>query len=313
MDKPFLSYLGRKLLYMVSTLFVIVSITFFMMKAIPGDPFTQERAVPQEILEAMYEHYGLNDPWYTQYFRYITQILQWDLGPSFKYQGRSVNNIINEGFPISAVLGLEALFLSLCMGLSLGTIAALKRHRWQDYSAMLIAVAGISIPSFILATLLQYIFALQLGWFPVARWGSFSQSILPAFSLAALPTAFIARLTRSSMIEVLEEDYIRTARAKGLSKSRILFFHALRNALLPILSYLGQLITNILLGSFIIEKIFGIPGLGQWFVNSVTNRDYTTIMGTTVFYSIVLLLCIFLVDLSYSFLDPRIKVGEQKS
>jgi oligopeptide transport system permease protein len=297
---------------MLITLLVIVSATFFLMKAIPGDPFSEEKAVPKEILEALYEHYGLNDPWYVQYGRYIYSILEWDLGPSFKYKSRTVNEIIADGFPVSLMLGAEALLIALAVGLTLGTVAALRHNRWQDHTAMLIAILGISVPSFILASLLQYVFALKLGLLPVARWGSFQQSILPAISLAALPTAFIARLTRSNMLEVLELDYIKTARSKGIPEWRVIVRHGLRNALLPVISYLGQLTVNILVGSFIIEKIFGIPGLGQWFVNSVINRDYTVIMGITVFYSAILLIAIFFVDLLYALLDPRISRPNQE-
>lgn len=297
----------KKLAYLLLSLWAIITITFLLMKVVPGDPFAQEAALPPEIHKALMEHYGLNDPWYVQYVRYLNSILHWDLGPSFKYKGRSVNAIIKEGFPISAALGLEALFLSIAAGVTLGTIAALKQNRWQDYTAMIVAVLGISVPSFILATGLQYVFALKLGWFPVARWGGFMHSVLPAIALAALPTAFIARLTRSNMLEVMHQDYIKTARAKGLSQPVIVFRHALRNALLPVVTYLGQLTVNIMVGSFIIERIFGIPGLGQWFVTSVSNRDYTVIMGTTVFYSIILLSAVYLVDILYGFMDPRIK------
>lgn len=265
-----------------------------------------------EILEAMRQHYGLNDPWYIQYGRYLWSVLTWDLGPSFIYKGRSVNAIINEGFPVSATLAAEALFLSISAGLFLGTIAALKHQRWQDHVAMVIAVIGVSVPNFILATLLQYTLALKLGWFPVARWGTFMQSVLPALSLAALPTAFIARLTRSSLLEVFRQDYIKTARAKGLNPNQVLLRHALRNGLLPVFTYCGQLALNILVGSFVIERIFGIPGLGQWFVKSVTNRDYTVIMGTTVFYSIILLVGVFLIDIAYHWIDPRITLTGER-
>lgn len=303
-----MSYWIKKIGYLLLTLWVIVTITFFLMKAIPGDPFTQEKAVPKEILDALYEHYGLNDPIHVQYVKYLNRVLHWDLGPSFKYKARTVNDIIADGFPVSAILGLEALFLSVGAGVFLGTVAALKQGKWQDYSAMLLAVAGISVPSFILATVLQYIFSLKLGWFPVARWGTFAQSVLPALSLCAFPTAFIARLTRSNMLEVLQQDYIKTARAKGLSETAVVVKHALRNALMPVVTFLGQLTANVMTGSFIIEHIFGIPGLGRYLVTSVNNRDYTVIMGTTVFYSILLLTAIFLVDIAYTFVDPRIKM-----
>ena len=302
-------YCIKRLFANLVALWVIISITFFLMKAIPGDPFTQEKALPKEILQSLYEHYKLNDPWYVQYANYLKSIITWDLGPSFKYKARTVNDIINSGFPISAVLGLEAMLLAISLGVFLGTIAALKQNQWQDYTAMVVAVIGISVPSFILAASLQYILSLKLDLLPVARWGTFKQSIMPAIALAALPTAFIARLTRANMVEVLSMDYIKTARSKGLSDWVVITKHGLRNALLPVITYIGMLTANILTGSFIIEKIFGIPGLGQWFINSITNRDYTVIMGITVFYSIILLASIFVVDLIYGWIDPRIKIG----
>lgn len=306
-------YILKRFFSNLLALFVIISITFFLMKAIPGDPFTQEKALPKEILQSLYEHYKLNDPWYVQYGNYLKSVATWDLGPSFKYKARTVNEIIKTGFPISAILGLEAMALALMFGVTLGTIAALKRNQWQDYLAMVVAVIGISVPSFILAAFLQYFLSIKLDLFPVARWGTFQQSVLPALSLAALPTAFIARLTRANMVEVLSMDYIKTARAKGLGDFIVLVKHAMRNALLPIITYIGMLTANIITGSFIIEKIFGIPGLGQWFINSITNRDYTMIMGITVFYSIILLSAIFLVDLAYGWVDPRIKVGAREA
>ncbi len=308
-----LSFLSRRFFSNLLALFIIITITFVMMKVIPGDPFTQERALPKEILESLREHYGLNDPLIQQYGRYLLSIVRWDLGPSFKYKTRTVNEIIKSGFPISALLGLEALLLSLTLGIFLGSIAALKQNRWQDYGAMLIALIGISVPSFILAACLQYLLSVKINLLPVARWGTFQQSILPALSLAALPTAFIARLTRSTMIEVLARDFIKTARAKGLSEWRVILNHGLRNALLPVVSYLGMLMANILTGSFVIEKVFGIPGLGQWFINSISNRDYTVIMGITVFYSFILLSTIFLTDVLYSWMDPRIRLSRKKA
>lgn len=305
-------YILKRLFSNILALWVIISVTFFLMKAIPGDPFTQEKALPKEILDSLYEHYKLNDPWYIQYGNYLKSILVWDLGPSFKYKSRTVNDIINSGFPVSAILGLEALLIALSCGIILGTIAALKQHQWQDYTAMVIAVVGISVPSFILAAFMQYLFAIKLDLFPVARWGTFEQTILPALSLAALPTAFIARLTRANMVEILSLDYIKTAKAKGLSTVHVTARHALKNALLPVVTYLGTLTANILTGSFIIEKIFGIPGLGQWFINSITNRDYTVIMGVTVFYGLILLTTIFFVDILYCWIDPRIKLGGKR-
>lgn len=308
-----ISYVVKKFSMLLLSLFIVASFTFFLMHAIPGDPFTQDKAIPEEILQAMYKHYGLDKPLYAQYFDYMKGLLSWDLGPSFKYQGRTVNEIIAEGFPVSLCLGLEALVFSVIAGIGLGALASFKYLRWQDHLTMAVAVLGISIPSFILATFLQYLLAMKLDFFPVARWGTFSQTILPALSLAALPTAFIARLTRSNMIEVFQQDYIQTAKAKGLSSFHIITKHVIRNALLPVVTFLGPLTASILTGSFAVEKIFGIPGLGQWFVLSITNRDYTVIMGTTIFYSAILMLCVFLVDILYCFIDPRIKLQEPPS
>ncbi|MCB1072690.1 MAG: ABC transporter permease [Chlamydiia bacterium] len=305
-------YLVRKIFILAGSLFIVATMTFFLMQAAPGDPFMQEQAVPEEIMKSMYAHYGLDQPWYIQYVKYLKGLITWDLGPSFKYEGRTVNDIIREGFPVSLILGLEAITLSLFTGIILGTIAAIRRSRWQDHVAMIVAVIGISVPNFIMATFLQYLFAMKLDLFPVARWGGLSHTILPALSLAALPTAFIARLTRANMVEVLEQDYVQTALSKGLSTRQVVFKHVLKNSLLPVITYIGPLSSTILTGSFIVEKIFGIPGLGGWFVTSITNRDYTVIMGVTMFYSAILMLCVFLVDLLYTLLDPRIQIGKTK-
>lgn len=306
-------FILKKIGILVFSLFLVASFTFFLLQVIPGDPFAQEQAVPEEILKSMRTHYGLDQPWYIQYCKYLKGIITWDLGPSFKYEGRSVNDIIKEGCPVSFTLGLEALTIAIVCGISLGSIAAVKRSSYPDHLAMVFAVIGISVPNFILATFLQYLFSMKLGILPVARWGSFAQSILPAISLAALPMAFIARLTRANMVEVLEQDYIMTARSKGLSMFRILFKHVLKNSLLTVVTYLAPLCSSVLTGSFVVEKIFGIPGLGGWFVTSITNRDYTVIMGVTMFYSIVLMGAVFLVDLLYCFLDPRIKYISSKA
>lgn len=305
-------YFIRKFFLLILSLFIVATATFFLMQAAPGDPFMQEQAIPEEIMKSMYAHYGLDQPWYIQYAKYLKGLVSWDLGPSFKYEGRTVNDIIREGFPVSFVLGLEAIALSLFSGVILGTIAAVKRSRWQDNLAMVFAVIGISVPNFIMATFLQYLFAMKMDLLPVARWGSLAHSILPALALSALPTAFIARLTRANMVEVMEQDYVQTARSKGLSIRQVVIRHVLKNSILPVISYLGPLSSAILTGSFIVEKIFGIPGLGGWFVNSITNRDYTVIMGVTVFYSALLMVCVLLVDVVYTFIDPRIGLENKK-
>lgn len=302
-----IKYFISKLVTLVVTLFAVMTLTFILMKAIPGDPFMQEQAIPEEIMASLHAHYGLDKPLHIQYLQYLKGIVTWDLGPSFKYEGRTINDIINEGFPISATLGLFALILALFWGILWGSIAAFYRSKWQDRAAMVIAVFGMSVPSFIMATFCQYLFAMKLSLLPIARWDSFSHAILPAIALSAFPMAFIARLTRASMVEVLEKEYILTARAKGLSNLEIWKRHILKNSLLPIISYVGTLFANIITGSFVVEKIFGIPGLGAWFVTSITNRDYTIILGLTVFYSALLMITMFIVDFIYYLVDPRIK------
>ncbi len=291
---------------MIVSLFCVVSGTFVIMKAIPGDPFMDER-ITEEVLKALHSYYGLDQPLWTQYVRYLKGFVTLDFGRSLVYTGRTVYQLISDGFPVSAQLGLQALCLAIPSGILLGTWAALKRSRWQDSTAMVISTLGISVPNFVLASLLQYFIALQLHLLPVARWGTFAHTILPTLALAALPTAFISRLTRSNMVEVLQQDYIRTAMAKGLPLFRIAIVHGLRNAILPVISYIGPITAQILTGSFVIERIFAIPGLGEWLIISINNRDYPVIMGITIFYSSLLLVSIFLADIAYSLLDPRIR------
>jgi oligopeptide transport system permease protein len=305
-------YIGKRLVYMLISLWLIITATFFFMRIAPGNPFTSEKKLPPEIEANLNAHYGLNDPWYVQYGEYLLRIIKWDFGPSFKYKSQTVNDLIADGFPVSFLLGMEAIFLAVSIGILLGIIAALYHNKWQDYTAMIIAVLGISVPSFIMASFLQYSLAIELGLFPVARWETFMHTVLPAIALASTPMAFIARLTRSSMLEVLANDYIKTAKSKGLSKGVITVKHAVRNALLPVVTYMGPLTAGILTGSFVIERIFGIPGLGAHFVTSIGNRDYTVIMGVTVFYSILLLVSILLVDIAYGIIDPRIKLAGGK-
>ncbi len=307
-----LKYIVRRFLFMLLSLWVIITATFFLMRLAPGNPFTSEKKLPPEIEANLNAFYGLDQPWYKQYWDYITGIASWDFGPSFKYKSQTVNDLINSGFPVSLTLGLEALFIAVSFGVLLGVIAALFHNKWPDYGSMVIAVLGISVPSFIMATLLQYIFAMKLQIFPVALWESPKHTVLPALALAATPLAYIARLTRSSMLEVMANDYIKTAKSKGLSQRAITIKHAIRNAILPVVSYLGPLTASVITGSVVIEQIFGIPGLGSHFVTSIQNRDYTVIMGMTSFYSIILLVCIFLVDVAYGFIDPRIKLAGGK-
>ncbi|OAJ74752.1 peptide ABC transporter permease [Brevibacillus sp. SKDU10] len=305
-----LRYLGKRVIFMFVSLFLIVTATFFLMHSIPGGPFTGERNVPPEIQRALEAKYNLDLPISQQYLLYLKGIITWDLGPSFTEKSSTVNDMINRGFPVSAHLGLQALLVAIFGGISLGVIAALYHNKWQDYSAMLIAVLGLSVPSFILASFYQYFFSIELGWFPIAKWETWKHTVLPTFALAASPLAFIARLTRSNMIEIMGQDYIKTAKSKGLSTFVITVKHAIRNALLPVITYLGPLSASILTGAFVVERIFGIPGLGREFVISITNRDYTVIMGTTVFYAMILVVMVLIVDIAYTLIDPRIKLGD---
>lgn len=299
-------YLFKKICYLFISLLTIATLTFMLMKSVPGDPFSAEQALRGEAHTALLKEHGMNQSWLIQYKDYLANLLQGNLGVSLKYQGRQVTTIIANGFPTSALLGLEAFCIAVGAGLLLGVLAAHYATTFIDRLIQGILMLGISLPSFIVATGLQYFLAVKGGFFPIARWGTFSHTILPCLSLALLPAAFIAKLTRSSLIEVLQMDYIKTAKAKGLPAWKILSHHALPNALLPVLSYLGQLLAAILIGSFVIEKIFGIPGLGQWLLNSVASRDYPVIMGLTLFYSTILMVIVFLVDIAYGALDPRI-------
>lgn len=302
-------YVLKKIGYLLISLWIVITLTFFLMKIVPGDPFSDEQGLPKEIHDALLAHYGLDRPLFEQYLIYVKSILHGDFGLSLKYSDHTVNDIILEYFPTSALLGAEAVLFAIAIGVLLGSLSAIKKNQWQDYTIVAISILGISIPSFVFATLLRYLLAYKLDLLPLARWGTFSHTILPTLALAALPIAYITRMIRSNMIEVLNSDYIKTAKAKGLNTKTIIVRHALKNAFLPILSYLGQLIANILVGSFIIEKIFSIPGLGRWFVNSINNRDYPVIMGLTIFYSLFLMCSVLLIDLAYHRLDPRIKLN----
>lgn len=302
-------YLIRRVLIMLLTVWVIATLTFIMMKLIPGDPFsTDEGALPPEAIENLYAKYGLDDPLPVQYMTYMKNLMTFDLGISMEGSGRSVNDIIASGVGASATLGLVTLMVALILGINLGILAALYHNSVIDYTAMILATIGISIPNFILAPMLMKFLAVDLRLFPVANWGSWEHVVLPALALASGPLAIIARFVRSSMLEVMNQDYMRTAEAKGLSTYRIIFVHGLRNAILPVVSFIGPLFVSLITGTLVIEKIFSIPGIGRYFVDSIFNRDYTVIMGTTIFYSVLLVVVLFLIDISYRFIDPRIKL-----
>ncbi|MFC7441486.1 ABC transporter permease [Laceyella putida] len=301
-------YVMTRLIQMVLTLWVIATVTFMMMKAIPGDPFSNEKKLPEEVLKNLYAYYQLDDPLPIQYINYMKNLVLFDLGPSFKYESRTINEIVSEGFPVSAQLGAQALLLAVAVGLTLGVMAALRRNQWLDYFSMLIAVLGISVPSFVLAPLLQKYLGVEWALLPVATWEGFASTVMPTIALAAFPLASVTRLMRSGMVEVLTQDYVRTARAKGLPPSLVIVRHTVRNAILPVVTVLGPLTVGVLTGSFVIESIFSIPGIGKYFVESISNRDYPLIMGITLFYSSLLIAVNFLVDLAYGWIDPRIQL-----
>ncbi|PNT91489.1 ABC transporter permease [Clostridium thermosuccinogenes] len=301
-------YILKRIAFALVTLFFIVTITFFLMHAVPGGPFTGEKTLKPEILENLNKKYGLDKPLVVQYGNYLLSLIKLDLGPSYSQIGTSVNEIISRSFPISAKLGGAAVILALLMGIPMGVLAALKRGHWQDRVIMLIATIGIAVPGFVIATVGMIIFGVNLRWLPIVGLKSIKHYILPSISLAFFPAAFIARMMRTSMLEVINQDYIRTARAKGLSSFLVVFKHALKNSILPIVTYIGPLMAGIMTGSFVVEKIFTIPGLGRYFINSITNRDYSVIMGVTIFYGALLIFMTLVVDIIYVFIDPRIKL-----
>lgn len=300
-------YVLKRVLMMIVTLFMIALVTFTLMHVVPGGPFTQDKQLPKAVLDALNEKYHLNDPLYKQFFDYISGLVRFELGPSFKYQGKTVNDFISNGFPFSSRLGLVTIIFVLLTSIPMGVVAALKNGKWQDMVLLTIATLGVTIPSFVIATTLMYFFSFKLGWFPTYGVDTWKGYVLPMIALGGYSVSFLARLMRSSLLEVMGQDYIRTARAKGISETRVVVKHALRNALIPVVTVLGPTIANLFTGSFVIEKIYAIPGMGSYFVNSVTQRDYTTIMGMTVFYAAFLISMVFVVDIFYCLIDPRIK------
>ena len=303
-----LKYFLKRLLLAVITLWFILTATFILMKSIPGDPFANEKMILPEIRANMEAKYGLDKPLHQQYLTYMGNLLRGDFGISFKYKNRSVNSFIEKGFPISASLGLISCAIGLVFGVVFGILAALKRGKWPDYLVIIIAVLGVSVPAFVFGSLFQYVFAVRLKWFPVAGWGTAATVALPATALGLRMVAYIARMMRTSMLDVLGQDYIKTAKAKGLSSPAIVFRHALRNAIMPIVTVSGSMIASTLVGSFIMENIFSIPGMGKYLVNAVKDSDYTMIMGMTAFYAVIMIITMFIVDIVYMLVDPRVKM-----
>ncbi|WP_339253041.1 ABC transporter permease [Sporosarcina sp. FSL W8-0480] len=298
----------------IMTLVVIATATFFLMKLLPGSPFDEEKlaGLSEEARIEFYARYGLDKPVILQYGIYMGNLVKGDLGTSFYFKGQKVESLIKGRIGPSALLGLQAVILGMSIGLILGMIAAFRHNTAWDYFTMFIAVIGVSIPNFVFAALLQYYIGLKWGILPVAFWENYSSSVLPTIALTMMVIALIARFTRNEMLEVLQQDYILTAKSKGLSKWRVIFNHTLRNSLIPIITILGPITVSLLTGSLVIENIFGIPGIGSLFVDSIKVNDYTTIMGLTLFYSAFYILTILVVDLLYGIIDPRIRLTESK-
>ena len=304
-------YLFKRIVMAVITIWTIVTITFVLMHSVPGNPFRKEGKMPAVIYENLQKKYGLDKPLIEQYTIYLGNIVQGDFGDSMKSRTETVNDMIERGFPVSATIGAQGLLIAVLIGPLLGVIAALYQNKWPDYLSMVIAIIGISVPSFVMGTLFIQFLARNIPGLPIGGWGTFAHTILPSMAIAMMPLATMARLMRSSMLEILNQDYIKTAKSKGIKQSTVIIKHAVRNAILPVVSSLGTIVSNILVGSFVIEKIFGIPGLGYFFVKSITDRDYPLIMGTTVFYAVILVVALLFVDLAYMAIDPRIKLMEE--
>jgi ABC-type dipeptide/oligopeptide/nickel transport system permease component len=304
-----LRYVIRRLLWLVPVLFIISLITFSLAHAVPGGPFDREHQLPDEIIANLESYYGLDQPLWRQYADWLGNIvLRLDFGPSYTSRSRGVNDIFADHLPVSAQLGLVALLMALAIGVPLGVLAALRQNSIWDYVSMGVAIFGVSVPNVVLGPLLIMVFALGLGWLPVAGWGTPDRVIMPALALASGSSALIARLTRASMLQVIREDYVRTARAKGLAERVIMVRHALKNAFIPVATILGPTFAYLVTGTFVVEQIFAIPGMGRFFVTSITNRDYPVVMGTILLYAVVLVLANLTVDVTYAFLDPRVRL-----
>lgn len=303
-----LRYIFERIGYMFVTLFIIISLSFVLMETLPGSPFNDQR-MPLAQKELLYEKYGLDQPVAVRYVTYLKNLVQGDLGVSFQLDNRPVTKIISERIGASAVLGIQAIIVGTVIGLLLGVIAALRHNSIIDYSAMLISVLGISIPSFVFAAFLQYWIGVKLQWLPIAFWGGFEYSIMPTIALSVGVIATIARYTRMEMLDVLGQEYITTAKAKGLSNVSIIIKHGFRNTLIPIVTIIGPLVVSMMTGSLVIEKIFSVPGLGEQFVSSILSNDYPVIMGTTIFYAVLFIGVVLVVDILYGLIDPRIRLA----
>jgi oligopeptide transport system permease protein len=301
-------YVGKRLLYMLITLFVIISITFFISKALPGTPFADDKLTPQ-LRETLFNKYGLDEPLVVQYGKYMLNVAQGDLGNSFYYEGRSITTMILERAPVSAFIGVQAVVFGLVIGLVLGIVSALRHNTLWDTLAVLVAVLGVSVPSFVLGPIMQYYFGVKLGWFPIAFFESYRHSVLPSLAISVFVISTVARFTRSEMLEVLGQDYVTLAKSKGLSGLAVIVRHVLRNAMIPLVTVLAPLTIYLITGTVVIEIIFAIPGIGELFVESVRVNDYSAILGTTIFFSVCFIIALLIQDILYGIIDPRIRVS----
>ncbi|HIF9450841.1 TPA: oligopeptide ABC transporter permease OppB [Photobacterium damselae] len=304
-----IKFIAKRIFEAIPTLLVLITISFFLMRFAPGTPFSSDRPLPPEVMANIEAKYGLDKPVFEQYTTYLGNIVQGDFGPSFKYKDFTVNELVADAFPVSAKIGIAAFIFAVVMGVTVGTIAALKHNTWVDYLVMSTAMAGVVMPSFILAPVLIYIFSISMGWLPAGGWndGSWQYMILPMFGMALLYVATFARITRGSMIETLNSNFIRTARAKGLSYPYIIIKHALKPALLPVVSYMGPAFVGIITGSVVIETIFGLPGIGKLFVNAAFNRDYSLVLGVTILIGTLTIVFNAIVDIVLAYIDPKIR------
>lgn len=308
-----LKYMIKRICYMFVTLFAVATVTFFLMRSIPGDPLANmARTLPEQTKANFYAKYGLDEPLFIQYAKYMQGLVRLDLGESILYAGRSVTSEIARTSPVSGMVGGIALVVGTLIGVALGIVAALKKNQWPDYVVMFIAILGATVPVFVLASLMQYVFAVQLGWFPASGWGKPANLVLPVIVLSFGSVATYARYIKSSMLDTLGQDYVLTARAKGLSERAVIFRHILRNSLLPAVTIFSSSIVGVFTGAFVTEKMFSIPGIGFYYVSSINNNDYTMIMGTTVFYAALFIIMQLVVDFVYMILDPRIRVASDK-
>ncbi|AKP65175.1 ABC-type dipeptide oligopeptide nickel transport system, permease component [Levilactobacillus koreensis JCM 16448] len=301
-------YLAKRIFYLILTLFIVITVTFFLMKLLPGTPLTNQAKLSKSQIHLIYEQYGLNKPVWQQYLLYLAGAVKGDFGTSFQFSDQPVSYLISSRIGPSLQIGLQAMIIGVILGVIIGAFGAMKQNTWADTTTTVVSILGISIPSFVLAVLLQYYLGLKAGWFPIAEWGGFIYTVLPTLALGAQPLAESARFVRTEMVDVLSSDYIELAKAKGLNRTGVIYHHALRNSLIPLITIVGPLAVNIMTGSMVVENIFSIPGIGEQFVKSVLTNDYPTIMGLTIVYSFMLCVVLLITDILYGIVDPRIRL-----